>query len=128
MLGVAWELNLHPDVAKWFLALAGSNSESDRELAKVVERTIDQLEEHGPSLGRPLADKIQHARHHGMKELRPPKVAGMTARILFGFDRKRQALLLVAGDKAGRWERWYDENIPIADERWHEWELRGEWS
>lgn len=51
-----------------------------------------------------------------MKELRPPKVAGMAARILFGLDRKREALLLVAGDKRGQWERWY------------EWDVKGEWS
>jgi len=34
--------------------------------------SIGTLVEHGPGLGRPLADKIPHAKHHGMKELRPP--------------------------------------------------------
>lgn len=63
-----------------------------------------------------------------MKELRPPKVAGQVARILFGFDRRREALLLVAGNKAGQRESWYRENIPVADVRWYEWELKGEWS
>lgn len=37
-------------------------------------------------------------------------------RILFAFDPIRQAILLVAGDKSGQWQRWYRKNIPIADE------------
>jgi len=30
-------------------------------------------------------------------------------------------VLLIAGDKAGNWKRWYDELIPIADDRYDEW-------
>jgi hypothetical protein len=51
-----------------------------------------------------------------MKELR-----ASTVRILFVFDPQRQAVLLVAGDKAGRWKQWYDENIPVAEERYAKW-------
>ncbi len=29
---------------------------------------------------------------------------------------RRIAVLLVAGDKAGKWDSWYQDNIPIADE------------
>jgi hypothetical protein len=39
-------------------------------------------------------------------------------RILFAFDPVRRAVLLVAGDKAGNWQRWYDVNIPIAEKRY----------
>jgi hypothetical protein len=28
---------------------------------------------------------------------------------------RRPALLLLGGDKAGNWQRWYRENIPIAE-------------
>ena len=28
----------------------------------------------------------------------------------------RSALLLLGGDKAGNWKRWYKENIPIAEQ------------
>ena len=38
-------------------------------------------------------------------------------RILFAFDPARQAILLVAGDKAGNWKRWYRQNIPAADDK-----------
>jgi hypothetical protein len=37
--------------------------------------------------------------------------------VLFAFDPHRVAVLLMGGDKAGRWKRWYSENIPIADDR-----------
>jgi hypothetical protein len=37
--------------------------------------------------------------------------------MLFAFDPRREAIFLVAGDKAGNWEGWYREMIPVADER-----------
>jgi Phage derived protein Gp49-like (DUF891) len=37
-------------------------------------------------------------------------------RILFVFDPWRSAILLVAGDKSGKWNRWYAEAIPHAEQ------------
>lgn len=37
-------------------------------------------------------------------------------RILFAFDPKRRAILLVGGNKRGD-KRWYKKNLAIADER-----------
>ena len=61
-----------------------------------------------------------------MKELRPGSSGKSEIRILFAFDPIRQAILLVAGDKSGQWQRWYRKNIPIADELydWHLEQLR----
>jgi hypothetical protein len=39
-------------------------------------------------------------------------------RILFVFDPWRSSILLVAGDKAGQWEAWYREAIPLAEQRY----------
>ncbi len=36
-------------------------------------------------------------------------------RILFIFDPVRNAVLLVAGDKSGRWNEWYRTAIPMAE-------------
>ena len=36
---------------------------------------------------------------------------------MFAFDPWRSAILLIAGDKAGRWNRWYTEAIPKAEQR-----------
>ena len=35
--------------------------------------------------------------------------------VLFIFDPVRNAVLLVAGDKSGRWKEWYAEAIPAAE-------------
>ena len=50
-----------------------------------------------------------------LKELRPGSAARSEIRVLFAFDPTRCALLLLGGDKAGNWQRWYKENIPIAE-------------
>jgi len=34
------------------------------------------------------------------------------------FDPDREAIVLVAGDKAGRWRTWYATAIPLAEERY----------
>jgi hypothetical protein len=36
--------------------------------------------------------------------------------VLFAFDPRRTAILLIGGDKAGSWNRWYDEFVPVADD------------
>jgi len=111
---MGWEIRLWHDVEAWLLAL-------DEGSFDLVAAAIDHLEEHGPSLGRPLVDRIQGARHHNMKELRPGSGGATEVRILFAFDPQRQAILLVAGDKAGRWQEWYRRNVPLADDRLDEW-------
>ena len=39
-------------------------------------------------------------------------------RMLFVFDPEREAIILVAGDKAGRWSDWYRDSIPVAELRY----------
>src|SRR5215207_2231992 len=70
--------------------------------------------------GRPLVDRIQGSQFHNMKELRPPSTGSSEIRMLFAFDPAREAIFLVAGDKAGNWSRWYRQAIPVADERYTE--------
>jgi hypothetical protein len=52
-----------------------------------------------------------------MKELRPPSAGTTEIRMLFAFDPRREAIVLVAGDKAGNWDDWYRKAIPLADQR-----------
>ncbi len=91
----------------------------DGSLQQVVA-AIRELRDNGPALGRPLADTVKASRHRNMKELRPGSSGRSEIRILFAFDPVRQAVLLVAGDKAGRWDAWYKRNIPLADDRFDE--------
>lgn len=114
MLSLMWNVVLIDEVEEWFLALA----KGDAAEATAVTAAIDLLAEQGPALSRPLADSIKGSRIHNMKELRP---SGTSIRILFVFDPERQAVLLVAGDKAGNWQGWYKENIPVAEGRYDGW-------
>ncbi|WP_449373078.1 type II toxin-antitoxin system RelE/ParE family toxin [Arthrobacter psychrolactophilus] len=59
---------------------------------------------------------LSGSRRKNMKEPRPGSSGRSELRVLFAFDPKRQAILLVAGDKAGSWSKWYVKNIPIADD------------
>jgi hypothetical protein len=111
-----WEINLHPAVELWLLKLADEDPGS----ADLVEAAIDILAECGPTLGRPLVDRIHASRIHNLKELRPASAGGTEVRILFVFDPGREAILLVAGDKAGRWSQWYVDAIPLAEARYDE--------
>ncbi|MDO9507778.1 MAG: type II toxin-antitoxin system RelE/ParE family toxin [Thermovirgaceae bacterium] len=39
---------------------------------------------------------------------------GSPIRLLYAFDPRRSAILLIGGDKTGN-DRWYEENVPKAD-------------
>ncbi len=106
-----WSIELTEEVERWLL------DELDDDGRRQIVPAIDKLEEVGPGLGRPIVDRIKASRHHNMKELRS---TGGTVRILFAFDPERKAILLIGGDKAGRWKRWYSENIPRADDLYDE--------
>lgn len=71
-------------------------------------------------LGRGLADRIRHSRLSNLKELPPGSAGRSEIRILNIFDPRRNAVLLVAGDKAGQWDAWYRTAIPVAQERYED--------
>ena len=102
------------EVEDWFLSLDSGSSD-------LVADAIDHLQEVGPTLGRPLVDRIKGSVHHNMKELRAGSTGSSEIRILFVFDPERQAVLLVGGDKSGQWKQWYAENIAVADARYTRW-------
>lgn len=85
-----------------------------------VVAALEILAEHGPGLGRPLVDSITGSRHKNMKELRPGSSGRSEVRILFAFDPRRRAIMLLAGDKQGAWSKWYRKNVPVADDRYDE--------
>ncbi len=91
------------------------------EILESVYDALERLRECGPTLGRPLVDRIKGSAFHNMKELRPVAPAGSEVRILFAFDPRRRAILLLAGDKSSgknerqKWNGWYKTAIPRAD-------------
>lgn len=85
--------------------------------AEALLAAIRVLRDQGPALGRPLVDTVKASRHKNMKELRPGSTGRTEVRVLFAFDLDRQAILLLGGDKSDDWGGWYEQNIPIADQR-----------
>ena len=114
MVGRVWEIVLVEPVEGWFLHLC----EADPHTANRVMEAIDHLAQAGPGLGRPLVDRVHHSHLSNLKELRPGSAGRSEIRLLFVFDAERQAVILVAGDKTGQWNAWYQENIPIAEARY----------
>jgi hypothetical protein len=59
-------------------------------------------------------DRIHGSKIHHLKELRPGSAGRSEIRVLFASGPDRSAPLL-GGDRAGNWQRWYRENIPVAE-------------
>lgn len=98
-----WEVEYTDEFGQWWATLNPGEQQS-------IDAAAGLLEQRGPGLGRPLVDTIQGSRHPNMKELRVG-----TMRILFAFDPRRTAILLIGGDKRGRWQEFYERTIPLAD-------------
>ncbi|MFT5531779.1 MAG: hypothetical protein ACI91O_001809 [Candidatus Poriferisodalaceae bacterium] len=104
---MVWEINGTDQFADWYSSL--SKPEQDAVIA-----VVELLAESGPQLDRPHADRIKGSKYHNLKELRP-RSAAKNCRILFIFDPRRQAVLLVGGDKTNNWVKWYQTAIPEAE-------------
>ncbi len=98
-----WEIEFSDEFEAWWRGLTPA-------LQEALDQRLRLLAARGPGLGRPTVDTIVGSAIPNLKELR----AG-TIRVLFVFDPRRNAVLLVGGDKRGRWSRWYDEAIPAAE-------------
>lgn len=109
---VEWDILLTPEVEAFLDELY----ESDPASHQLVNQAILVLERNGPAEGRPLVDTITASRIANLKELRPPSAGRSEIRILLAFDPWRSAVLLVAGDKSGQWNKWYRTAIPRAEQ------------
>ncbi len=78
-----------------------------------IDWSIGLLEAKGPLLDHPHSSKVMGSNHSHMRELRIQH-HGRPYRVLYAFDPRRVAILLLGGDKSGN-DRWYDENVPKAD-------------
>ncbi len=61
---------------------------------------------------------MQGSKHPNMKELRVQH-AGRPYRVLYAFDPRRTAILLLGGHKTGD-DRWYERMVPVADRLYDE--------
>ena len=108
---MAYEVEVTDEWLAWFEELS---AEEQEELAA----SIGLLEARGPHLPFPYSSGVTSSRHSHMRELRT-QVHGRPFRTLYAFDPRRVAILLIAGDKTGD-DRWYEVNVPLADDLYDE--------
>src|SRR6476646_5905039 len=103
---MAWEVEFSDEFGAWWDGLTAAEQ-------KNVDFTVSILQEVGPTLRMPHSSGVEISRHRHMRELRIQH-EGRPYRVLYAFDPRRTALLLVGGDKTGN-PGWYDVWVPIAD-------------
>ena len=97
------------------------------ELEQLNESFQDELFAHakllvnyGPHLGRPTVDTLRGSTYFNMKEMRFSWQQEVW-RVAFAFDPRRQAILLVGGNKCGvNQSRFYKRLIQVAEHRYQE--------
>lgn len=101
-----WEVEYTTEFEDCWDALSPSQQES-------VAAVVRMLESLGPRLPFPWSSGVRGSRHSTMRELRVQS-GGDPLRVLYSFDPRRVAVLLIGGSKRGS-ARWYDRMIPKAD-------------
>jgi hypothetical protein len=104
---VTFEVNYTDEFEEWWDGLTVKQQED-------IAARVELLEQIGPALGRPVVDRVKASAFQNMKELRCSSDGAL--RVLFAFDPRREAILLLGGDKSGEWDAWYEWAIPKADE------------
>ena len=103
-----WSLIYHDEFATWL-------TDQEEDLQNEALAYLEMLKDRGPLLGRPYVDTLKGSSLTNLKELRF-EYQRAPIRILFAFDPKRQAVILLGGNKQAD-KRWYERNIPIAEKR-----------
>ena len=104
-----WDVEYTDEFEGWWESLSEAVQDD-------VVATVNLLGEKGPSLPFPFSSGIAGSKHSHMRELRVQH-AGDPYRVLYAFDPRRCAILLIGGNKVGN-NRWYDEFVPQADKRY----------
>ena len=101
-----YEVEYTDEFEGWWITL-------DESLQVSIDAKVRLLEAMGPNLPFPHSSGIKNSRHPRMRELRIQH-SGDPYRILYAFDPRRVAILLIGGNKVGN-NRWYEEYIRVAD-------------
>ena len=103
----SWEVEYTDELGSWWAGLTAAEQVS-------IDASVRLLEAKGPTLGFPHSSGINGSRHAHMRELRVQH-QGRPYRLLYAFDPRRIAILLLGGDKTGD-GRWYEVFVPRADD------------
>ena len=115
-----WEVEFTDEFKRWW---DSDLSEGEQEEIAAV---VGLLERKGPQLPFPYSSGIAGSKHSHMRELRI-QYGGNPYRVLYAYDPRRVAILLIGGMKTGN-DRWYEQFVPVADRLYDEHliELRNE--
>jgi hypothetical protein len=103
---INWEVEFTEEFETWWSGLTEA-----QQIA--VDAAVRLLEARGPTLDHPHSSDVRGSRRARMRELRV-QCRGRPLRVLYAFDPRRVAILLVGGDKTGD-GRWYERMVPLAD-------------
>ena len=98
------EVNTTAEFDRW---TAGLTAEQQQEVRAVMQSIVKG----GLTPGRPCVDGIHGTRLYKLKEARVDR----GIRVLFAFDSNRNPVMLVGGDKAGKWNRWHPPVVRLAE-------------
>lgn len=101
-----WEIEYTDEFEGWWDSL-------DEDEQEDVRAVVLLLRQFGPTLRYPHSSDIKGSKHRHMRELRIQH-AGQPYRVLYAFDPRRVAILLIGGNKTGD-DRWYETFVPLAD-------------
>jgi len=94
------------EFGEWWQTLNESEQED-------IDASVRLLEQYGPTLPYPYSSGVAGSKFHHMRELRVQH-KGRPYRVLYAFDPRQAAILLIGGDKTGN-DDWYDQFVSIAD-------------
>src|SRR5436305_11877336 len=101
-----WEVEFTDEFGQWWNGLTEKEQES-------VAASVIVLRQFGPALAFPHSSGVAGSKHSHMRELRIQH-HGKPYRVLYCFDPRRVAILLIGGNKTGD-DRWYETHVPLAD-------------
>lgn len=102
------EVEVTDEFAEWYRDLDEIHLTS-------VDTVVDLLEVDGVALKFPYSSDIKDS---SFRELRI-KSHGHQLRVLYAFDPRRSAVLVIGGDKTGD-DRFYERMIPLGEKIWKE--------
>jgi hypothetical protein len=104
---MAWDVEYTDEFETWWI------NELDNAGRESVAAYIELLEQRGPALEYPYSSGIRRSRYSHLRELRIQHKT-RPYRVLYAFDPRRTAILLIGGTKKGD-DRWYEVNVPLAE-------------
>jgi hypothetical protein len=108
---MTWEVEYTDEFFAWWSTLSEAEQNS-------ISVAVGLLESEGSAVRYPHSSGIRGARHSHLRELRIQH-RGRPYRVLYAFDPRRVAVLLIGGDKTGD-DRWYRTFVPMAERLYDE--------